>query len=46
MAYYLMRTEGVSVKESIARVKLVRPIALSAYGWDEFAVQVLAASDA
>ena len=46
MAYYLMRTEGVSAKESIARVKLVRPIAFSAYGWDEFAVQVLTESDA
>ena len=46
MAYYLIRTEGVSAKEAITRVKLVRPIAFSAYGWDEFAVQVLAASDA
>ena len=46
LAYYLMRTEGVRVKESINRVKLVRPIAFSAYGWEEFSVQVLSASDA
>lgn len=46
LAYYLMRTEGARVKESINRVKLVRPIAFSAYGWEEFSVQVLSASDA
>lgn len=41
LAYYLMREEGVTVQVAIERVKAVRPIALSAIGWDEFAVDVL-----
>jgi protein-tyrosine phosphatase len=41
MAYYLMRTTGVSVDDAIRQVRLVRPIALSAEGWDEFAREIL-----
>ena len=41
MAYYLMRTTGVSVDEAIRQVRVVRPIALSAEGWDEFAREIL-----
>jgi protein-tyrosine phosphatase len=41
LAYYLIRTTGVSVDEAIEQVRLVRPIALSAEGWDEFAREVL-----
>ena len=41
MAYYLMRTSGVSVDEAIRQVRVVRPIALSAEGWDEFAREIL-----
>lgn len=41
MAYFLMRDAGVPLVDAIARVKQVRPIALSAIGWDDFAVDVL-----
>jgi len=41
MAYFLMQTEGVSVDEAIRRVREVRPIALSAMGWDAFGRRVL-----
>ena len=41
LAYYLVREEGLAAEDAIARVKAVRPIALSALGWDELALDVL-----
>ena len=41
MAYYLCRREDLDPVAAIARVKQVRPIALSATGWDEFTLEVL-----
>lgn len=41
MSYYLMRTQGITVEEAIVEVRRVRPIALSAAGWDEFAREIL-----
>lgn len=41
MAYYLKRRHGLTTDEAIARVKAARPIALTADGWDRFAVEVL-----
>jgi protein-tyrosine phosphatase len=41
MAYYLIRTTGVSVDEAIRQVRAIRPIALSAEGWEEFAREIL-----
>jgi protein-tyrosine phosphatase len=41
LAYYLMQSEGCSVAQAMERVRAVRPIAFTANGWDEFAVQVL-----
>lgn len=41
LAYYLMRTTGASVDDAIQRVRAVRPIALSAEGWDAFGREVL-----
>jgi len=41
LAYYLRETEGMSVDEAIRAVRSVRPIALSADGWEVFALQVL-----
>lgn len=41
MAYFLRRQLGMSSKDAIDRVKTVRPIALTAEGWDQFAVDVL-----
>jgi protein-tyrosine phosphatase len=41
MSYFLMRESGGSVDDAIRAVRKVRPIALSAQGWDDFAVQVL-----
>src|SRR5215210_3572294 len=46
LAYYAVRTLGMSRHEAIASVRAVRPIAFSAPGWEEFALQVLAASGA
>lgn len=43
MAAYLMATEGLSVEQAIEAVFAVRPIAFSAPGWREFAVDVLSA---
>lgn len=40
-AYYLVRAEGLSAEAAIERVMRVRPIALSAPGWDEFALEIL-----
>ena len=44
MCYYLMRGSRLAIGDAIARVRRVRPIALSAEGWDEFASRVLAAA--
>jgi protein-tyrosine phosphatase len=44
LAYYLVRTARLAPVDAIAAVKNVRPVALSAIGWDEFALEVLAAS--
>lgn len=41
MAYFLSEIEGLSTQEAIQEVKRVRPIAFSAEGWDEFAIEVL-----
>ena len=41
MAYFLQQKLGISSAEAIDRVKTVRPIALSAEGWDQFAIDVL-----
>ena len=43
LSYYLCRTEGLGVREAIEEVKRVRPIALTAEGYEPFAVQVLEA---
>jgi protein-tyrosine phosphatase len=41
LAYFAMRVEALSVDAAIERVRTVRPIAFSAIGWSEFAVDVL-----
>ena len=41
MAYYLCRREGLAPKLAISEVKQVRPIALSAEGWEPFTLDVL-----
>lgn len=41
MCYFLIRESDVTVQEAISQVRRVRPIALSAEGWDDFAVRVL-----
>jgi protein-tyrosine phosphatase len=41
LSYYAMRKWGVTPAVAIARVKAVRPSALSAPGWEEFALEVL-----
>lgn len=41
LAYYLMRTAGLNIEQAIQQVRLVRAIALSAEGWDEFAREIL-----
>ena len=46
MAHYLKMQRKLSTLEAIAEVKAVRPIALSATGWDQFAIEVLDACNA
>ncbi len=46
MAHYLKMQGKLSTRDAIAAVKDVRPIALTAEGWDEFAIDVLDACDA
>lgn len=46
MAYFLKMRLGLGSREAIARVMAVRPIALTAEGWDRFAVEVLDACGA
>lgn len=41
MAYYLKTLYQLDTHAAIARLKAVRPIALSAEGWDKFAIEVL-----
>ena len=43
MAYFLRRQLGMGSKDAIVRVKQVRPIALTAEGWEQFAIDVLEA---
>ena len=42
MAYYLVRSFGQTPREAIAKVRVVRPIAFTAEGWEEFAYATLA----
>ena len=44
MAYFLCRRYGLPATAAVDRVKAVRPIAFTAMGWDEFALQVLSES--
>jgi protein-tyrosine phosphatase len=41
LGYYLIRNDGLSPAAAIEEVQRVRPIALSAQGWQEFALDVL-----
>ena len=41
MSYYLCRSAGLGPEAAIAKVREVRPIAMSAEGWDEFGLEVL-----
>lgn len=41
MAYFLIKQLGLDSLDAIARVKAVRPIALTAEGWNPFALEVL-----
>lgn len=41
MAYMLVRYYGLASQEAIARVRRVRPIALTAVGWEQFANDLL-----
>ncbi len=43
MCYFLIRESDVTAQEAISQVRRVRPIALSAEGWDDFAARVLEA---
>lgn len=42
LSYFLMQHAGLSVGEAMNAVRKVRPIAMSAWGWEEFAKRVLA----
>jgi protein-tyrosine phosphatase len=42
LAYHLVYTERLSPEAAIARVREVRPKALTALGWEEMAVRVIA----
>ncbi|HEX2611571.1 MAG TPA: hypothetical protein VHK68_11215, partial [Gemmatimonadales bacterium] len=44
MAYYLCRRCGLPGAAAIERVKVVRPIAFTAVGWEEFALEILAST--
>jgi protein-tyrosine phosphatase len=43
LSYYLCMTEGMRATEAIQEVKRVRPVALSAGGWESFSYEVLGA---
>ncbi|MDX1433461.1 MAG: dual specificity protein phosphatase family protein [Gammaproteobacteria bacterium] len=42
MGYFLARRLRIPVQEAVRTVRAVRPVALSAEGWDEFAPRVIA----
>ena len=41
LSYYLARREGLSARAAITRLRQVRPIALSAEGWEDFALELI-----
>jgi protein-tyrosine phosphatase len=41
LSYFLMQHDHLSVSEAIRAVRTVRPIAISALGWETFATRVL-----
>lgn len=41
LSYYLATHQGLSPRQAIEKVRTVRPIALSAEGWETFALSVL-----
>jgi protein-tyrosine phosphatase len=41
LTYYLCVTEGLTPSDAIQELRRVRPIALSAEGWESFSFQVL-----
>ena len=41
LSYYLCKTEGLPAAQAIEEVKLVRPIALTADGWETLTLRVL-----
>lgn len=43
LSYYLCKMEGLGAEEAIEEVKRVRPIALTAEGWETFTLEVLEA---
>jgi protein-tyrosine phosphatase len=43
LCYYLCVTEGLTADEAVREVRRVRPIALSAEGWESFSYEVLGA---
>jgi protein-tyrosine phosphatase len=43
LSYYLCVTEGLRPSEAIAELRRVRPIALTAEGWETFSYEVLGA---
>lgn len=43
LSYYLCKMEGLSAPQAIEEVRRVRPIALSAQGWESFTLEVLGA---
>jgi protein-tyrosine phosphatase len=45
LAYWLRRELGLSPAQAVHEVRRVRPIALSAQGWEELGLQVLACVD-
>jgi hypothetical protein len=41
LAYYLVREAGLSVAEAMEELRRVRPCALTALGWYQFAIDIL-----
>jgi protein-tyrosine phosphatase len=41
LAYYLLRESSCSPAAAIEKIRAVRPIALSAMGWEQFAFELL-----
>jgi protein-tyrosine phosphatase len=41
LSYYLCAIEGLTAKEAVRELRRVRPVALSAQGWESFSYQVL-----